>query len=89
MLVEIHGSEDLHKLEHAICLALGAQRLDVSVLRSRPYIELRQSILRNQVPVPATTYFPNENLVIRVLQKYPLLLWCGHRDPDTEETSCI
>jgi hypothetical protein len=85
MLVEIRSEEDLPNLEHAIMAMLGAQRLDVSVLRSRPYIELRQTILRklngeSNLLTHTNTYFSNEDLVLRILTNSPILVWCDKKD---------
>lgn len=87
MLIEIKNEEDLQKLEDAIRDAVGAQRMDVSVLRSRPYIELRQNLMRlldqsePKSPIDAT-YFANETTVLRIVTTRPLLVWCGHKDAD-------
>lgn len=85
MLVEIHGEEDLPNLESAIVSMLGAQRLDVSVFRSRPYIELRQHIMRKlhgkEEPLAHySTYFSNEDLVLRIISHSPILVWCDKKD---------
>lgn len=85
MLIEIKTEEDLQKLEDAIRDAVGAQRMDVSVLRSRPYIELRQNLIKlldqSELKSPIdTTYFANEATVLRIVTTRPLLVWCGHKD---------
>jgi hypothetical protein len=85
MLVEIRSEEDLPSLENAIVAMLGAQRLDVSVLRSKPYIELRQHIMKRlngetHSMCYNSTYFANEDLVLRILSHSPILVWCDKKD---------
>lgn len=85
MLVEIKKQSDIDDLEHAIRATLGAQRLDVSVLRSKPYIDLRQKLLRHldgTEAVAMSAYFSGENLVLRVLSTEPLLVWCGCKEAE-------
>jgi hypothetical protein len=85
MLVDIQSEEDLARLESAILSMLGAQRLDVSVLKSKPYIDLRQTILRNLQGKPharnqSCTYFSMEDLVLRIVSSNPIIVWCDKRD---------
>lgn len=85
MFVEIHGPDDLTGLEDAIRKAIGAERIDVSIFRSRPYVDLRQRILKGfeseqNTLLYETVYFASEMLVLRVVGVQPLLVWCGYKD---------
>jgi len=70
--------------------ALGAQRFDVSVLRSKPYIDMRRTLLcllggGHVSNLPGGFYFHKEDLVLRILQREPLLVWVGFRDAEIYE----
>jgi hypothetical protein len=85
MLVEIQEEGDLQKLETAILEMLGAERLDVSVLRSKPYIDLRQNVLKilqgkDEKISLFSTYFNMEDLVLRVVSSSPILVWCDKKE---------
>ncbi len=85
MIVELNSEEDLPALESSIREALGAQRFDVSVMRSKPYIDMRRALLcllagGHVTNLPGGCYFHNEDLVLRILQRQPLLVWVGFRD---------
>ena len=45
MIVHLSTEVDLTELENKVREALGAQRFDVSVLRSKPYIDMRRTLL--------------------------------------------
>ena len=89
MIVQISTEADLSALEECVRSALGAQRLDVSILRSKPYIDLRRALLLGlgggAQPLSGGTYFHMEDLVLRVLQWDPPLVWVGHRDAEIFE----
>ena len=85
MLVDITSALDLDRLEDCIRQHLGAQRLDVSVLRSKPYLDLRTSILKHidggQDMPGAPTVFAQNNLIVRlVCRGPPLTMWVGACD---------
>ena len=85
MLVQVACEDDLPKVDEGVRLALGAQRFDVSVLRSKPYIDMRRALLcllagGHVTNLPGGCYFHKEDLVLRILQRQPLLVWVGFRD---------
>jgi hypothetical protein len=90
MLVQVACEDDLPKVEEGVRLALGAQRFDVSVLRSKPYIDLRRALLcvlggGDCQGLPGAFYFHKEDLVLRIVQKQPLLVWVGFREMEIYE----
>ena len=90
MLVEVACEDDLLKVEEALRLALGAQRFDVSVLHSKPFIDMRRELLcmlgGDQVQgLPGSYYFHKEDLVLRIVQKNPVLVWVGFREMEIYE----
>jgi hypothetical protein len=89
MIVQINSENDLGQLEECVRSALGAQRLDVSIMRSKPYIDLRRALLLGlgggAPSLSGGTYFHMEDVVLRVLQWAPLLVWVGHRDAEIFE----
>lgn len=87
MIIEIHTTQDLTKLEEAVAAHVGAQRLDVSILRSRPYITFRQNIVKSlecpDTPAPqGNVYFSGEQLLLRQLCSRPITVWCGVKDAE-------
>jgi hypothetical protein len=87
MIVSVSTEGDLEALENKVREALGAQRFDVSVLRSKPYIDMRRTLLcllggGHVTNLPGGFYFHKEDLVLRILQREPLLVWVGFRDGD-------
>jgi hypothetical protein len=92
MLVEIRCEEDLGTLESAILSLIGAQRLDASVLRSKPYIDMRQKILRDLHTGGRSCSLQSacmDELVLRVVSSSPILVWCDKRDvlpPDEDDS---
>ena len=85
MILEIKSTSDLSTLEDALRDVVGAERFDVSLLRSRPYIQFRQVILRclasDNPSLPEAVYFSNENVVLRIIYGGPCpTVWCGTKE---------
>ena len=94
MILEIRSTEDLSLLEEAVMATVGAQRLDVGLFHSRPYITFRRNIMRHLQdptvpPLEGGVYFSAEQVVLRWLSTSPPTVWCGIKDapilPDNED----
>lgn len=80
MFLVIRDEGDLDKLESLIRETLRSKRMDVSLLKSMAYIELRQNIIKNKLERRKTIHFSNENVYIEILSVNPLTVYCGHKD---------